>query len=58
MRLEAVPFDAALAGGMDCAVITTHHKCFDYAAIAARAPLVVDTRNALKGVTGSHIFRL
>ena len=30
----------------------------DYQEIVAKMPLVVDTRNVLKGMTGSHIFRL
>jgi UDP-N-acetyl-D-glucosamine dehydrogenase len=58
LDLEAVPADRALADGMDCAVITTHHKAFDYDAIVARAPLVVDTRNALKGVSAPNVFKL
>ena len=43
---------------IDCAVIITDHKVFDYAAIVNRFPLVVDTRNALKGVTRKNVFRL
>ena len=50
--------EADAAKGIDCAVICTDHKAFDYAAVAKRFPLVVDTRNALKGMTGDHIFRL
>jgi UDP-N-acetyl-D-glucosamine dehydrogenase len=42
----------------DCGVIITDHKVFDYAAIVDRFPLLVDTRNALKGVTAAHVFRL
>jgi UDP-N-acetyl-D-glucosamine dehydrogenase len=52
-----VPFDTALASRCDCAVIATDHGAFDYERIA-RLPLVVDTRNALKGSAGSSIFRL
>ena len=44
--------------GVDVGVIITDHKVFDYAAMVERFPLLVDTRNALKGTTGSHIFRL
>ena len=44
--------------GVDCGVIITDHKVFDYAAMVDRFPLLVDTRNALKGVTRPHIFRL
>jgi UDP-N-acetyl-D-glucosamine dehydrogenase len=55
---QSVPVDEALANGFDCGVITTNHQAFDYPAIAAKSPVVVDTRNALKGHTGAHIFRL
>ena len=58
VELEAVAAEAALADGIDCAVITTDHRGVDYAEIARRAPVVVDTRNALAGVEGAHIFRL
>jgi UDP-N-acetyl-D-glucosamine dehydrogenase len=43
---------------VDCGVIITDHKVFDYTAIVNRFPLVVDTRNALKGVTRKNVFRL
>ena len=53
----------ALSGGevsqdADCAVICTNHRTFDYPAIVAGYPLIVDTRNALKGIHADHIFRL
>jgi UDP-N-acetyl-D-glucosamine dehydrogenase len=48
----------AVAGEADCAVIVTDHSAFDYRQIAARARLIVDTRNALKGVNSAHIVRL
>ena len=58
LTLDAISPEQALAGGIECAVITTDHRAFDYAEIAQRAPVVVDTRNALKGIEGDHIFRL
>ena len=58
VSMDAVTADQALAGGIDCAVITTDHRGVDYRAIAGSAPLVVDTRNALAGVDAPHIFRL
>ena len=58
IELESVAPDQALVHGLDCALITTNHECFDYEAIVRQAPLVVDTRNALKGMSGAHIFRL
>jgi UDP-N-acetyl-D-glucosamine dehydrogenase len=42
----------------DCVVIVTDHKQFDYAALLRDAPLIVDTRNALKGVQSDKVFRL
>lgn len=58
IQLDAVTLDAALTNGIDCAVITTDHQRFDFGDIARRAPVIVDTRNALKGHVGDHIFRL
>jgi len=57
LELVAEPLDKA-AGAADCVVIVTDHAGVDYAALAARAKLVVDTRNALKGTPGDHIVRL
>jgi UDP-N-acetyl-D-mannosaminuronate dehydrogenase len=42
----------------DCAVIVTDHRCFNYAEILRMAPLIVDTRNALRGFRDEKIFRL
>ena len=58
VTLEEVPWETALEQGFDCGVITTNHPEFDYEAIATRASRVVDTRNALKGFSGEHIYRL
>jgi UDP-N-acetyl-D-glucosamine dehydrogenase len=41
----------ALAGGHDAALIVTDHGSVDYAALVEALPLVVDTRNATRGVT-------
>jgi len=39
-------------------VIVTDHKVFDYPTMVSRFALLVDTRNALKGVTRKNVFRL
>jgi len=57
LNLCSVP-ESQAADGIDCAVICTNHSVFDYPSIAKRFPLVVDTRNALKGVNGDNVFRL
>jgi UDP-N-acetyl-D-glucosamine dehydrogenase len=41
----------------DCVVIVTDHSQYDYAAIVDRAKLVIDTRNATRGLSGSNIVR-
>ena len=58
LDLKAVPVEQALVEGIDCAVITTHHRGVNYAALVERALVVVDTRNVLKGVDADNIFRL
>lgn len=58
VSMDGVAVERALANGIDCAIITTDHPGVDYHAIADRAPLVVDTRNALAGITAAHVFRL
>ena len=42
----------------DCVVIVTDHKKFDYCSIVTKSKLIVDTRNALKGVKSEKIVRL
>lgn len=41
----------------DCVVISTDHSQYDYAAIVEKAQLVVDTRNATKGIEATNIVR-
>lgn len=55
LRAEDALAQSALA---DCVVVVTDHAAFDYAAIAARAALIVDTRNALKNHPSPKIIRL
>lgn len=55
LQLESTPASAAEA---DCCVIVTDHSGFDYAGLARDAKLVVDTRNALRGIHSEKIFRL
>jgi UDP-N-acetyl-D-glucosamine dehydrogenase len=50
--------EKAASDGIDCAVICTDHTVFDYRAMPGRFPLIVDTRNALKGIKSENIFRL
>jgi len=61
LRLDGLQLDAqpeSAAADADCVVIITDHTGFDYKALVERAPLIVDTRNALKGVHSPKIVRL
>jgi UDP-N-acetyl-D-glucosamine dehydrogenase len=44
-------------GDYDCVVIVTDHSDYDYKSIVGAAKLVVDTRNATKGIASSKIVR-
>jgi len=56
LNLQSQPEESAAEA--ECVVIVTDHTAFDYAALVERAPLIVDTRNALKGFRSSRIVRL
>lgn len=57
--MESVPFTADGIRDYDCVVIVTDHSDFDYESLSdPSGPVVVDTRNALKGMPGDHIHRL
>lgn len=49
--------DEELAGA-DCVVITTDHSGVDYERVVRLAKLVVDTRNATRGIEGGHVIGL
>jgi len=52
----ALPESAA--ADVDCVVIVTDHKAFDYNGLLERAPLIVDSRNVFKGVQSAKLVRL
>jgi UDP-N-acetyl-D-glucosamine dehydrogenase len=43
---------------VDCVVITTDHQIVDYEMVVRNAQVVVDTRNATRGLSGSKIIGL
>jgi UDP-N-acetyl-D-glucosamine dehydrogenase len=55
--LQSIP-EKEIPDAIDCAVICTDHSEFDYQSMPTRFPLIVDTRNALKGNRAPNIFRL
>jgi UDP-N-acetyl-D-glucosamine dehydrogenase len=44
-------------GGYDCVLIVTDHSSYDYAWIVDQAQLVVDSRNATRGLQSGKIVR-
>ena len=55
--LKSQILSAGLLQSMDCVAILTDHTVFDYALIADCAPLIFDTRNALKDFPQATVVR-
>ncbi|MEM9379376.1 MAG: nucleotide sugar dehydrogenase [Planctomycetota bacterium] len=49
LGMESVELTPGRIAASDAVLIATDHSCIDYAAIAAHARLVVDTRDAMRG---------
>ncbi len=58
LGMKSVPVTAASVASYDCVLISTAHKAFDYATIAANAKLVIDTRDAMRPHAASMGDRL
>jgi len=54
IQLESVPLNADTIAGYDAVLISTNHSAYDWQLVADHAKLIVDTRNAMKAVTGSR----
>jgi UDP-N-acetyl-D-glucosamine dehydrogenase len=50
LDLKSTPLSAKLLKSVDAAMIITDHSAYDYGWIAEHAPLVIDTRNAMRKV--------
>lgn len=55
LSMTSVPLDDL--AGYDAVVIVTDHSSYDYRAIVEQSQLVIDTRNATKGIAGDNIVR-
>ena len=53
LKLDSVPLDQETLQEADCVVITTAHSSYDWAWVVQNSRLIVDTRNATKGVAAS-----
>jgi UDP-N-acetyl-D-glucosamine dehydrogenase len=57
-KMKSVALDAATIAAADAVLLLTDHTAFDRPAIASSAKLLIDTRNAFKGIPGDHILRV
>jgi UDP-N-acetyl-D-glucosamine dehydrogenase len=55
LHMQNTPLDDI--GQFDCVIIVTDHSDYDYQAIVRDSQLVVDTRNATKGIDSPKIVR-
>ena len=59
LKMTSVPLSQQMLGTYDCVLVATHHSAFDWQMIADHSKLIVDTRGALRKVTGrrEHIVQ-
>ncbi len=55
LNLDSAPLDDL--GAYDCVLIATDHSDYDYPRIVRESQLVIDTRNATKGLESNNIVR-
>ena len=55
LNMTCAPLDDL--SGYDCVLIVTDHSAYDYSRIVHEAQLVIDTRNATKGISSKNIVR-
>ena len=55
LQMHSTPLDKL--PGYDCVLIITDHSGYNYKEIVAKSQLVVDTRNATKGISSPKIVR-
>jgi UDP-N-acetyl-D-glucosamine dehydrogenase len=54
LRMASQDLTPAYLASQDCVLVVTDHSAYDWPWIAEHAPLIIDTRNALKDVTGAR----
>ena len=55
---ESRLLEPGFVSGRDLVIVVTDHSSFEYGAIAAAAPLILDTRNALAELGAAHVRKL
>ena len=54
LRMESTPLTPETLAAQDCVLVATDHSAYNWSLILEHAPLVVDTRDATRGVAGAH----
>jgi UDP-N-acetyl-D-glucosamine dehydrogenase len=54
LQMESRPLTPEYLAAQDCVLIATDHSAYDYPWVVAHARLVVDTRNATRGIANSR----
>lgn len=55
--LRSEPLTERVLQESDLVLLVTDHSAYDYAWLASQARLIVDTRNAFKGIAGRDIYK-
>lgn len=58
ISMRSVRLTPQLLKSVDCVLITTNHTSYDYRMIVKNAKLVVDTRNATKGIRSPKVVKI
>ncbi|MBI5238313.1 MAG: nucleotide sugar dehydrogenase [Deltaproteobacteria bacterium] len=56
-KMKSTPLSAKNIKRYDCVLIATDHTSYDFGWLAKNSSLVVDTRNATKGIRGANIVK-
>jgi UDP-N-acetyl-D-glucosamine dehydrogenase len=54
LRMDSTALTAETLAAQDCVLVSTDHSAYDWNFVARHAPLVVDTRNATRGVVDAR----
>lgn len=57
-EMKSTALTVETIGAADCVILLTDHSAFDYEFIAAHARVILDTRNAFKGINRPNILRI
>ena len=55
-NLKSTPLTEKVLQDSDLVLLVTDHSAYDYPWLASQARLIVDTRNAFRGLPGTHIY--